>query len=53
MNKLHKFLLTTCLSLVGFALGANANAGSTFLIGSDVVSFHGDASYINGESIYG
>lgn len=47
MNKLLKFMLTTCLSVAGFALGANANAGSIFLIGSDVVSFHGDASYIN------
>ena len=44
-----KSLLVGCLAAAGLATAnvASAAGGVTFLIGSDVVSFHGDASYIN------
>jgi hypothetical protein len=44
---LKSFLRPAATALVGLAISVSANAGAIFLIGSDVVSFHEDASYIN------
>lgn len=49
MKNLFKCTAVAVAALAGLAGSqvANAASGVTFLIGSDVVSFHGDASYIN------
>lgn len=44
---LTSFLRPAATALVGLAISVSANAGAIFLIGSDVISFHGDTSYIN------
>lgn len=48
MKKVFKGLLTGSVVAASLAASGVANAaGVTFLIGSDVMSFHGDASFIN------
>ena len=49
MKSLFKSTAVAVAVLAGLAGGqvANAASGVTFLIGSDVVSFHGDTSFIN------
>lgn len=52
-NVLAKLAKIAATAVAGLVIGVSANAaivgspGVTFLIGSDVVSFHGDASFIN------
>ncbi|MEZ5319923.1 MAG: PEP-CTERM sorting domain-containing protein [Vicinamibacterales bacterium] len=47
MNTWRKYLATAAMAVAALAWGAKANAATIFLIGSDVISFHGDADFIN------
>ena len=46
-KSVKKYLAAGAFLLSGLGFGVQANASAIFLIGSDVVSFHGDTSYIN------
>lgn len=47
MKQQIRTLARALLITIGLAWGAGANAGATFLIGSDVIGLHGDTNYIN------
>ncbi|WP_394755457.1 PEP-CTERM sorting domain-containing protein [Rhodoferax sp.] len=47
MKRQIRILVSALLATIGLTWGAGANAGATFLIGSDVIGLHGDTNYIN------
>ncbi len=47
MKRQMRILASALLATIGLAWGSGANAGATFLIGSDVIGLHGDSNYIN------